>query len=246
MVQLAVVIETTDIEQTADRLFAIGVGRLDRAAQSAVNEVTDRTFDDSVKRMTARVNLTPDRVKKDMGVEYGSMPGKAEATIIAFRDRGRRRVNPVNLRQYNARQLATVNNWSNSGVATNSGIRLPIDGPLANPRKAGSYLPFKKRIGASRLGIPVGQKQDGITIEVLKGSVKPITYAFMAMSRNNGMLVFKREKGDSKGKGKLVSMHSLSVWQLFRKTSAEIVPLVREDLSKTVLANVDAEMKDVL
>lgn len=248
MTQFAFVIDTSELDRSAERLYRGGVSTLDKAAKAAVNDVAQRTFDDSVSRMTSRVNLTPARVKQDMAVEIAPERNKAEATIIAFRKGGRRAsMRPTTLRQYNPQQRVDANDWSNDGISKISGLRLPIESKfLSNPRKPGGRLPFKPRVGAPHLGIPLGLKQAGLTVEVLKGSFKPITYAFFAQAKNVGQLIFKRAKGDHKGKGKLVPMYGLSVWQLFRKTSAVVLPMVQKDLTKTLLDNIDDQLKDFL
>lgn len=229
----------------------------------AVNEVADRTFDDSVSRMTARVNLTQAYVKDRMTVEHAKNVEKPEALVIAFRDGGRKRVRPVNLRQYSPVQQKEVNDWSNSGVNRVSGLRLNISDKTApskfamrpggaklpwmpNPRKPGGKLPFIPRYGAAQLGIQVGQKQAGISIEVLRGQRKAVSYAFVAKANNVGTLVFKRAKGDHKGKGKLIPIYSLTVWQLFRKTAADIIPLVTDDLSNTLIYKIDDQLSNIV
>lgn len=52
MAQFAVVIETTELERTTERLVALDDETIGRASIRAVNEVTDRAFSESVKRMT--------------------------------------------------------------------------------------------------------------------------------------------------------------------------------------------------
>jgi len=248
MTQFALVIDTSELDRSAERLYRGGVSTLDKAAKAAVNDVAQRTFDDSVTRMTSRVNLTQARVRQDMDIEFAPERNKAEATIVAFRKGGRRNsMRPTTLRQYNPRQLVDTNNWSNAGISKLSGLRLPIESKfLSNPRKPGGKLPFKPRVGAPALGIPLGRKQDGIQVEVLKGSFKPITYAFMARANNAGMLIFKRTSNDTSGKGKLVPLYGIQVWQLFRKTSAVVLPMVQKDLTKTLLDNIDDQLKDFL
>lgn len=263
MVQLAVIVRTDELEDAAQRLARVGFSSVERLAMDAVNEVADRTFDESVSRMTSRVNLTPAYVRDRMSVEKAKDPKKAEALIIAFRDGGRKRVRPINLRQYAPVQQKAPNEWSNAGVNRLSGLRIPVSDEsarskftmrpggaklpwLANPRKPGGMLPFLPRIGAAGLGISRGMKQSGISVEVLKGERKTITYAFVAKANNSGTLVFKRDKGDTKGKGKLRPLYSLTVWQMFRTTSAQIIPLVQDDLTKTVNAALDGELRKIV
>ena len=58
--------------------------------------------------------------------------------------------------------------------------------------------------------------------------------------------MFKREKDDHKGKGKLVPIYSLSVWQMFRNTTAKVIPLIADDLQRTTADEVVSEIQDKL
>jgi hypothetical protein len=84
---------------------------------------------------------------------------------------------------------------------------------------------------------------------VLKGSRKTLNNAFFVAGRRGrvaggqGMLVFQRVGGRGPGKGKIEALYSLSVWQLFRKTSVEIIPFVRDTLSKSIESEVIADIE---
>lgn len=251
MAAIAVVVETLGIEAVAKRIQSVDAALLSTASQAAVNAVAQRAFDESRKRMTARVNLTEDYVRERMTVESANDANTATAIIVAFRKGGRRpATRPVNLRQYAPVVQAVANRQQNPG----SGKVFPVKPPRGvgaarqgmqpigpNPRAPGKKLPFILRTGNPMLNIPVGQKQGPLSVEVLKGSRKAVTSkkgfpAFMQRMRNGEILVMARtdKNGGKNGKGNIEALYSLSVWQLFRKTSAEIIPLVREDLEKSV------------
>jgi hypothetical protein len=248
---LAVVVETLGIEAVAKRIQRIDANLLNTASQVAVNAVAQRTFDESRRRMTARVNLTDDYVRSRMDLEAANDPNKPTAVIVAFRKGGRRpATRPVNLRQYAPIVQAVPNRQQNASKGKTFAIKPAREGEKArqgafpwgpNPRAPGKKLPFILRTGNPMLNIPVGQKQGQLTVEVLKGSRKAVTSkkgypAFMQRMRNGEILVMARtdKNGGKKGKGNIEALYSLSVWQLFRKTSAEVIPLVREDLEKSV------------
>lgn len=244
MTTFNVVIETTEFEAVAKRLAELDAVAIGRASVRAVNTVAQRGFDESVKRMTSRVNLTESYVRERMTVEASNDPRKPEATIIAFRSGGRRAgIRPVNLRQYAMVQLtAPVRFGNDNPKITKGAIGM-------NPRKKGSALPWKKRIGDSQAGIPVGQKGAGVSVEVVKGDRKTISFAFQRKMPNGEILVMARkagQRGPGKGKGKIESLHSLSVWQLFRSTASVVIPLITEDLEKTLGDELLETVKEIL
>lgn len=247
MTSLAVVVETTDLEAVADRLLLITAESIGQASLRAVNSVAQRGFTESVRRMTSRVNLTESYVRERMDVEPANNPRNVEAKIIAFRAGGRRAgTRPTNLRQYAAVQVKTPVRWPNSTP------QIAKDQWGKNPRKSGAFLKWKRRTGAPHLGIEVGQKQAGVSVEVLKGSRKTLGNAFFAAGRKgreaggNGLLVFERVGGNGPGKGKIQALYSLSVWQLFRRTSAQVIPFVRDDLNKTIGDEVLADIEKTI
>lgn len=253
MAQFAVVVETTELERTVDRLVALDDETIGRASIRAVNEVSARAFDESVKRMTTRVNLTQDYVRQRMDVEPANDPRNVEAKIIAFRAGGRRRgIRPVNLRQYAPVITQTFTNWRNTGEARNSGkriaINMPAPGPRPallpfsqNPRARQKQLPFILRTGNQMLNIPVGRKAESLSVEVLAGRRKTVKAKngfkpFMQKMPSGEVLVMRRKtrNGGKGNKGRIEALYSLSVWQLFRKAAAEVIPIVQDDLQNTV------------
>lgn len=275
---LSVVIDVTEIESLKDRLLTVDTESIGKASLRAVNIVAERGFNESRKVMLRSVNLTDAYVKDRMEFVPANDARAPTASIIAFRPGGERKpsTRPVNLRQYAPIQMTTHNNWSNSGVATDSGRPIFAKGAggavhrkggtgmgpnsqgtkfYKNPRKQGSYLPFIPRTGTTQKGafnMPLGQKQAGLSVEVLKGMRKTISYAFVASARagktngGQGLLVFKRDKNDHHGKGKLIPIYSLSVWQMFRSSTAQVIPLIADDLQKTATDEVASAIQDKL
>ena len=242
MTSLLVSIETTGLQRVVDNMTRITPQSIGALALSSVNKVAQRGYDESVKRMLSRYNLTEDYIRDRMLVEPANEARRPEAVIVALRSGGRRPgIRPTNLRTYAVAQIKKPVRWPNSTpqIAKNQWGK--------NPRKAGGFLKWKKRTGAPHLGIEVGQKQAGIRVEVKRGSQKELPNAFYAAGRRGtvaggqGLLVFERVPGAS-GKGKLRALYSQSVWQMFRRISAEIIPIVRDDLERTVADDVLAEV----
>lgn len=249
----AIRIDVTELQAAAKSLLRIDQASLQGAAQRAVNGAAQRGFDKARQIMLAGVNLTDDYVKSQMDVELSAGNGKTTAQIIAFRAGGKRSAaRAINLRRFSPQQLDAINNWTNSGVNTKSGARLNVKSKLENPRKPGSSLPFKKRIGAKHLGLAVGRKQAGLAVEVVRGQRKTVAYAFMAPANKGaekggqGLLVFSRGKSDHSGKGKLRPIYSLSVWQMFRHSLAQVIPFVAKDLEQSMLSEIQGEIQKVV
>jgi hypothetical protein len=241
MTTLDISIETTQLERLADRLDRLDIRSIGETNVRAVNAVAKRGFDESVRRMTSRVNLTEQYVRDRMTVEPANDPRKPEATIIAFRAGGRKPgMRATNLRQYGVVQLTVPTRF------TNDNPKIVKRAMGANPRKPGGFLPWKKRVGDPQAGIPLGQKAAGLSVEVVRGDRKIITIAFMRRMPNGETLVMARKKGErgaGKGKGKIEALHSLSVWQLFRSTIPEVVPLILNDLEETVAEELDTTIR---
>jgi hypothetical protein len=241
---LAVVVDTLSLQRVTDQIAKLDAKSLGDISVTAVNDVAERAFTESRKRMTERVNLTEQYVRERMDLEPANDSRKPEAVIVAFRAGGRKRVRPVNLRQYKPLYdfLPSQPNPTNAKTFTMRDGRLATNkGGGPNPRKPGSYLPFVMRTGNEVLNIPVGQRPGALSVEVLKGSRRKIAPkngfgAFLQRMPSGEILVMRRtdKNGGKKGKGSIEALYSLSVWQLFRNVSAEVIPLVQDDLEKTV------------
>lgn len=266
----AILIDVTKVEAAAKALSRIGQEQLQGAALRAVNTTAQRAFDKARQIMLAGVNLTDDYVKKQMAVEPATSPTKPVAQIIAFRAGGKRPgVRAINLRRFDPKQLDAINNWTNDGISTGSAGRMKVSANTApskfalrrggaklpwmeNPRKPGSKLPFIPRVGAPHLGVQLGRKQAGITVEVIRGQRRKLAYAFMAAARRGaeagaqGLLVFSRDKGDRRGKGRLKPIYSLSVWQMFRHSLPQVIPLATKDLEQSVADEIEKQIKQVV
>lgn len=254
----AVKVNAIAVVKAGDNLLKIDNASIGNASLRAVNEVAERSFDLAIKRMTERVNLTQDYVQKNMGIEAANDPGKPKATIIAFRSGGRRRVRPVNLRQYNPIFAIERNKYQNPSADGKRKRFTMKDGRQAmspigpNPRKPGARLPFILRTGNPLLGIPVGSKQGDVSVEVLKGARKVIRPSsagfkpFLQRMPNGELLVMRRtSKNGGKGnKGKIEALYSLSTWQLFRNAARDMIPEVQEDLANTVAREIQVEVDE--
>jgi hypothetical protein len=97
--------------------------------------------------------------------------------------------------------------------------------------------------GNKALGIPVGQKQKGVAVQVRRGSVNTgfMERGFLMplrrgdQSGGNGIGVFARNRA-----GRVVHRYGPSVYQLFGYQADRITDEVGDDLEETLIANIDA------
>lgn len=257
MPSFAVVIDTKKLERAADTLTKLDSRVIGNATLGAVQDVTQRAYDESLRRMTSRVNLTRQYVEERMLVEAANDPNRPEGKVIALRTGGRRPgIRPVNLRQYApivSQQAALPNPSGQRAFKMKDGrdAYLPFS---QNPRKPGGFLPFVKRTGSSLLNIPVGKKQGPMSVEVVKGQRKTLQARngfapFLQRMPSGQILVMARTNKNGnvggKGKGKIQALYSLSVWQLFRSTAAQIIPLVQRDLNDSVSKALEVQLNKV-
>lgn len=271
MAQPLITIDVTQIEALAERVLRLDSSLLGQVALRSVNRTAQAGFKEAKRQMLSGVNLSQRYVDERMDVEEATDPQNPVATIIAFRPGGKRRpaTKPVNLRQYDPQIKRQPNNWTNDGALRRTGAQVfrptkgsPASGGVGpkpkgrsfyeNPRKPGTSLPFYPRIGNSVLGIPAGQKVQSISVEVTRGQRKALRSRngfkpFMQRMPNGEILVMRRvSKGGGKGnKGKIESLHSLSVWQLFNFNKAKVIPLIAQDLQNTVMDELGAELDKV-
>lgn len=253
-------VETAKIDALASKLGRLDSEALGRASTRALNLVVNRGFELGVRTMLTGVNLPESYVKDRMGVEEAKDISRPSAKIIAFRSGGKRPgIRPVNLRQYDPKIGLTLTNWRNNGMARNSAKQFRVDkgAMYENPRKPGTKLPFKKRVGNRVLGIPIGQKVESISVEVIKGRrkmLKPVGgfKAFMQRMPNGEVLVMRRttKNGGKGNKGKIEALYSLSVAQLFNfiakkdnEKARRYRDAIYDDLETTVTEEVIDEIR---
>ncbi|WP_316150056.1 phage tail protein [Cupriavidus sp. BIC8F] len=231
-----VTIETATLQEVADSLAHLDDATLGRAAVTAVNQVANKAYADARQKMNAGINLPDSYLDDRMSVEPATDPAKPTAKILA---RGR----STTLTQYGATQLTRPVKYPNDSFKAGAyGM---------NPRKPGKSLEWKLRIGNAKLGIPVGMKQDGISVEVTRGARKPITKVqsfFLRAKKSGNLLVMTRKPGTSgKKRGDLRSLYGPSVYQLFRAALDEaFLDDVADRLGKTVVALTADELKKAL
>jgi hypothetical protein len=230
-----VAVEIATLEEVANSLAHVDDAALGRAAVTAVNTVAQKAFGDAKAKMNAGINLPDSYLDERMAFEPATDPGKPTAKVLA-------RARNTTLTQYGATQLTRPVKYPNDSFTAGAMGK--------NPRKAGTLLPWKLRVGNAALGIPVGMKQDGISVEVTRGSRKPITSvkSFFVRGRNGNMLVMTRKPGTTgKKRGDLKALYGPSVYQLFRAALDEaFLNDVADRLGRTVVELTADELKKAL
>lgn len=108
----------------------------------------------------------------------------------------------------------------------------------AQPVRAAAKSPMRKLKGFGRIGVPLGQKQSGVTVEVTRGSRDEgfVPRGFLLPLRagrvdgGNGWGVFARNKS-----GKKIHRYGPSVYQLFAYQLVQMEGDIQEDLADTLL-----------
>ena len=91
-------------------------------------------------------------------------------------------------------------------------------------------------------GIAPGQKGAGISVEVTRGSRKPITNAFtMPLNNNNGTGVFTRVNGELKYQHR----YGPSVYQLFRVQAVRLRDEITTDLQQSLISEAERVLEGV-
>lgn len=229
MALFSIVITATEVAKVAESLAKFDANTLGVASVRAVNAVTDRAYDTATSRMIAGINLTQQYVDQRMHVRHASDPRKPEAEIVASSKASR----GTTLGTYGAKVITKAVNWSNGSFTPGA------FGP--NPRKPGSLLPWKPRIGDAQRGIAPDLKAAGFTASVIRGRIDQFPNAFV-IPVGGRLLTVSRAKGTRKIK----TLYGPSVLQLFRTTVPRIHTEVATDLHKAVQAEVDKELGNLI
>lgn len=213
----AVEFDISRVERLADQLSGLNVEEFGRAALTVVNQVIDETYELARPRMIRTINLTDSYVRERMQVQHATDPNNVRGAIVA----SGARADMTTLARYDSRQTLRDVNWSNERIATLG-------------KQFGPWPGWTKRTGDARRGVAPNLKVQGMSVEVTRGSRKPIENAFYMPLRNgNGMGVFTRE-GD--GKKDYKHRYGPSVYQMFAGVARGLVDEVGDSL-ETQLAN---------
>ena len=215
-----------DIEGVAEDLDGIDPTKINETIAKGVDATGRKVFTDSKDKITSRVNLTRGYVEERMDYRPATFTaGAIRAEVLAP-------VRFINLIRYDAKPMVAPTNWTNQNPSTKR----------TNPRKPGSPLPWKPRVGNSNVGgtqfsIPVGQKQIGVTATVLRAKgLSELEGTFLIRGKGNNPIVARLKKGTGKKGGKVEGVISPSVHQLFR---ASLTPDYLGTVTQTLTAEVN-------
>jgi hypothetical protein len=204
----------------AERLGTLDAVEFGKMAVRTVNGAADATYEAVRPRMISSINLTDDYVTNRMEVRHAKSANNATAVIVAKGSGGDMTI----LARYGAQQLVKPVKYPNESFAAGAKGR--------NPKKPGASLSWKLRTGNATLGIPVGMKQAGVSVEVSRGVRKDIAGGFLMNLRNgNGWGLFTRDKGTLKMKHR----YGPSVYQLFASTATRMQDEIADDLQARLI-----------
>lgn len=233
-----VIVDTSQTDAIAGVLASIDDAALGRANLAAVNTVTARAERNAKAKMLAGINLPQSYVESRLHLEPATDPQSPVASVVApFAGTG--------LGLYSAVQVSAPVRFTNAAI----NARLGKVGD--NPRKPGSTMRWKPRIGDAGRGIAPDAKQAGISVEVRRGERKTISYAFVIpgiQSRDGAPVVFENAgPGGKTGRGKLRSLSSLSVHQLFRHALDDAaLAAIADDLQQTTVVTTAHELERLI
>lgn len=213
---LSVTIDAAALERLAGRLGEMTPEALGAVSRRAVNDAADAVYELARPRMIKTINLTDAYVKSKMYVKHASASGRAEAVIVASGSKP----NMTQLRNYAPLQKTQAVNWSNARIA-------------AAGHPFGAWPGWTRRTGDKKRGIPVDQKQAGVSVEVVKGSRKALGHGFLIELRNgNGVGLATRDPGSDSYKVR----YGPSVYQLFRTVASDILDEAADELENKLVA----------
>ena len=212
---------------------ALDAFRVEAPAMDVVNDVATRTRQDALDTMLRALNLPRPYVEAKTNLTLATNPVRPRATIVGS---GATITNLERYMRQGGGQMQVRVNWPNEGRHPDGYVR-------------GVKLPWKPRVGAPKLGIPVGMKQAGLRIAVQTGAPKVFQHSFLIRPKKTPgvALVMSRSKGDRTGKGKLHTKVGPSVYQMFNAAlTPDFLAKVEEQLSKQVLDATSKNLRDLL
>lgn len=224
----SVEVNVSEVIGLADKLAGMTPAHIGALMVDAINETADSAYEMSRKAILGGINLTDDYVQRHMKVEHATSHNP-EASIIAFGGKGQ----TTSLSHYGAMQESKPVTWSNERIA-------------ASHKFSTRWPGWVRRIGDASRGIEVGQKTDGVSVEVTRGSQKKLKTSKAIIlpgkrdSEGNAM-VFKRIAGSGRGHSKLKALQGPSVYQLFRVAGAEIEDQVYDNLERAVIDSAERQ-----
>lgn len=213
-------VDVSRLERLAHQLDGIDAAAFGEGALRIVNAVADDTYELARPRMIKTINLTDEYVRARMRVEHATSANNVTASIIA----SGASADMTKLAAYDGRQTTQAVNWSNERIQQAG-------------HKFGKWPGWTRRTGSRVRGIAVNQKALAATVEVTRGSVKPVTNGFFMPLRNgNGLGLFTRE---GKGQKNYKHRYGPSVYQLFRRTADLMLDEVGADLEERIAAEAE-------
>jgi len=217
-----VTVDTSQLDKLVDDLEAIEPAQLAARFVDTLNDVVDSAYDLSRKTILQGINLTDDYVQRKMRVEHATAQ-KPEASIIA----SGARADMTSLSHYGSMQLTKPVNWTNERIK-------------GMGKKFGPWPGWTERKGVAAVGIAVGQKADGKSVEVVRGERKRLGSQFNIPGKkdNDGnLIIFRRNKA-----GKIEALQGPSVYQLFRVAAGRIEDEVFDELETAVTEMAEREL----
>lgn len=234
-VDVADLVEVSDELNNAADLMKAGAAR-------AVNTVAAEAREDTVREITSQINLRRNYVDSKVEFTTDATPERPQATIEIGDE-------AVLLSEFGVEQKTISNVWDEAKYREKFGS-LSAPARLPNGKKA----PWIPRTGDQLRGIPKGQKQNGLRIQIgTKGAdnfdhvfLRPILSGlkvFGGQGLNGRMGAFSRPKGGGKPSAKYGPSPYQAAKGVWRDAEPHIADRLEEEVTKNVTEEFTKELK---
>lgn len=211
--------DVAELEGVAERLGVLNDADTAQMRADAVDAVALSSREAAITLTTTTLNLTRDYVAARIVREQS----KGASARITSQVRG------TTLQRFGAQQQTKLDNWTNARIQ-------------AAGHTFGAWPGWTERTGDAMRKIPANFKQDGITVQVKRGTTKWIQHGFFMPLRNgNGMGVFARDKA-----GRLQHRYGPSVYQTFRGYITDHEQEISDSLRDEFMTRLDAKLENAL
>lgn len=225
MATYALDFDTAKLAALGIKLEGLTGADMGKAITTSLNDVVDKAYDLSRKRMITGINLTDAYLRRKMVLTQATA-AKPTASILAVGTM-------TQLSQFQAEQEHKPVNWSNSRI-TGMG------------KKFGKWPGWTRRTGNTPIGIPVDRKADGRSASIKRGARAPFKHAFALAGKadtDGNLLMFTRKSGSSKTR----TLLGPAVYQLFKyQFKGTLLGETEEMLSTELATQVQAAIEKAL
>ncbi len=233
MARYALDFDTEKLAALGIKLESLTGADMGKAITTSLNEVVDKAYDLSRKRMISGINLTDSYLRRKM-VLTPATAAKPVASLLA--EGSRKGFSQTNLAQFRSLQKDQEVRWKNAEI-------------LKKHKKFSKWPGWTERKGNPAIGISPDRKAKGMSAAVKDGQ-KPFAHAFALVKKGTAVrdgdgnpIMITRKKGSDKTRGLL----GPAVYQLFAyQFKGTLLGETEEMLSTTLATRAQAAIERAL